>query len=130
MACYYEALHYTQNRIQFDRPLASFQLVQEKLVEMLCRITQGQLLSYQLGRLKEEGRVRPQQISMAKRQNVALALDVAREARDLLGANGVTDEYFCGRHMANLESVKTYEGTHNIHTLAIGQDITGINAFR
>ena len=129
MACYSEALDYTKTRIQFGKPVASFQLVQAKLVDMLAGITQGQLLAYQLARLKEEGRCRPQQISLAKRQNVAMALDVAREARDLLGANGITDEYPIGRHMANLETVKTYEGTHNIHTLAIGQDITGIAAF-
>jgi glutaryl-CoA dehydrogenase len=129
MACYSEALEYARSRIQFGKPIASFQLVQAKLVEMLAEITKGQLLAYQLGRLKEAGKARPQQISLAKRNNVAMALDVARAARDILAASGITDEYQVGRHMANLESVKTYEGTHDIHTLIIGEDITGIAAF-
>ncbi|MCZ6794595.1 MAG: acyl-CoA dehydrogenase family protein [Planctomycetota bacterium] len=129
MACYSEALEYAKSRIQFGRPIASFQLVQQKLVDMLAGITQAQLLAHRLGRLKEAGKVRPQQVSLAKRQNVAMALDVARTARDILAANGITYEYQCGRHLANLETVKTYEGTHDIHTLILGEDITGIGAF-
>jgi glutaryl-CoA dehydrogenase len=129
MACYHEAVEYARTRIQFDRPIGSFQLIQESLVEMLSAITKGQLLALRLGRLKEAGTVRPEQISLAKRDNVAAALEIARSARDILGASGITDEYQCGRHMANLESVKTYEGTHNIHTLILGQDITGIPAY-
>ena len=129
MACYDEALRYTKERSQFRRPLASHQLVQLKLVDMLQEITKGQLLALQLGRLKEAGKVRPQQISLAKRNNVKTALVCARNARDLLGANGITDEYQCGRHMCNLESVFTYEGTDHIHTLVVGQDITGLSAF-
>jgi len=128
-ACYCEALEYAKARVQFGRPIAAFQLVQRKLVEMLSGITAAQLRSWRLGRLKESGKSRHQQISLAKRDNVAMALDVAREARDILAANGITDEYQVGRHMANLETVKTYEGTHDIHTLVIGHDITGIPAF-
>ena len=130
MACYDEALRYTKDRCQFgDKPLAGHQLVQLKLVDMLSEITKAQLLIMRLGRLKEQKRATVAQISMAKRNNVKMALTVARNARDLLGANGVTDEYQCGRHMCNLESVFTYEGTDHIHTLIIGQDITGIAAF-
>jgi len=129
MACYTEALEYAKTRIQFGKPIASFQLVQAKLVEMLAGITKGQLLAYRLAQLKDEGKVRPEIISLAKRDNVAMALDAARSARDILAANGITDEYCVGRHMANLESVKTYEGTHDIHTLILGSDITGIPAF-
>ncbi len=130
MACYDEALRYTRDRSQFGKkPLAGHQLVQLKLVDMLEEITKAQLLSWRLGRLKEGGKVRPQQISLAKRNNVKMALEIARNARDLLGANGITDEYQCGRHMCNLESVFTYEGTDHIHTLIIGQDITGEAAF-
>ncbi|HVR75241.1 MAG TPA: acyl-CoA dehydrogenase family protein [Planctomycetota bacterium] len=129
MACYSEALQYAKSRIQFGKPIASFQLVQVKLADMLTEITKGQLLAYQLGRLKDQGKARPEMISMAKRNNVAIALDAARTARDILAANGITDEYCVGRHMANLESVKTYEGTHDIHALVIGNDITGIPAF-
>ena len=129
MSCYSEALEYAKSRIQFGRPIASFQLVQEKLVDMLAGITQGQLLAYRLGRLKEAGQVRPQQISLAKRQNVQAALEIARSARDILAASGITYEYQTGRHMANLETVRTYEGTHDIHTLILGEDITGISAF-
>jgi glutaryl-CoA dehydrogenase len=128
-ACYSEALEYAKVRIQFGKPIAGFQLVQAALVEMLSEITKAQLLAYRMGRLKEEGKLRPEQVSLAKRNNVAMALEVAREARDILAANGITDEYQVGRHMANLESVKTYEGTHNIHTLIVGQDVTGIGAF-
>lgn len=129
MACYDEALGYTKERAQFGRPLAGHQLVQLKLVDMLEEITKAQLLALQLGRLKEAGKVRPQQVSLAKRNNVRMALQCARTARDLLGANGITDEYQSGRHMCNLESVFTYEGTDHIHTLIVGQDITGQAAF-
>jgi glutaryl-CoA dehydrogenase len=129
MACYTEALEYARIRIQFGKPIASFQLVQAKLVDMLAEITKAQLLAFRLAKLKDQGQVRPEMVSLAKRNNVAMALDAARTARDILAANGITDEYACGRHMANLESVKTYEGTHDIHTLIIGNDITGIPAF-
>ena len=130
MACYDEALSYTKDRVQFaGKPIASHQLVQLKLVDMLQEITKAQLLCLQLGRLKEAGKVRPQQVSLAKRNNVKMALTCARNARDLLGANGITDEYQSGRHMCNLESVFTYEGTDHIHTLIVGEDITGCSAF-
>jgi glutaryl-CoA dehydrogenase len=129
MACYDETLQYTRDRAQFRRPLAGHQLVQLKLVDMLQEITKAQLLSLQLGRLKEAGKIRPQQVSLAKRNNVKMALECARNARDLLGANGITDEYQSGRHMCNLESVFTYEGTDHIHTLIVGEDITGLAAF-
>jgi glutaryl-CoA dehydrogenase len=129
MACYDEALRYTKDRVQFKRPLAGYQLVQQKLVDMLEEITKAQLLAWRLGRLKEHGKARAQQVSLAKRNNVRTALEIARNARDLLGANGVTDEYQAGRHMCNLESVFTYEGTDHIHTLIIGEDITGESAF-
>ncbi len=128
MACYQAALEYSRRRIQFGRPIASFQLVQAKLVEMLSEITAGQLLCLQLGRLKEAGRLRHPQVSLAKRKNVAAALEIARRARDILGANGIVDEYPVMRHLLNLESVITYEGTHDIHTLIIGREITGISA--
>jgi glutaryl-CoA dehydrogenase len=128
-ACYDEALGYARERVQFSRPIAAYQLVQEKLAVMVSEITKAQLLDLRLGRLKEAGRLRPQQVSLAKRNNVSWARDIARTARDILGANGVTDEYQAGRHMLNLESVYTYEGTHDIHTLVIGQDVTGISAF-
>ncbi len=129
MACYDEALSYAKDRVQFSRPIAGYQLVQRKLVDMVSEITKAQLLCLQLGRLKESGRLQPGQISLAKRNNCDIARNIARDARDILGANGVTDEYQCGRHMLNLESVYTYEGTHDIHTLVVGQDITGIPAF-
>lgn len=129
-ACYDEAVTYAKTRIQFDKPIASFQLIQEKLVYMLSEITKGQLLCLQLGRLKDEGKVTPQQVSLAKMNNVYHALQIARSARDILGASGITDEYQCGRHLCNLESVSTYEGTHNIHTLILGEWITGIPAYR
>lgn len=129
MACYDCALNYAKSRIQFDKPIASFQLTQEKLVHMLTEITKGQLLALQLGRLKDAGKVRPQQISLAKRNNVYVALQIARDARQILGANGILDEYPVMRHAANLESVITYEGTHEMHTLIVGEDITGIAAF-
>jgi glutaryl-CoA dehydrogenase len=129
MACYDEALRYTIDRKQFSRPLAGYQLVQAKLVDMLEEITKAQLVAWRLGRLKEQGKATPTQVSLAKRNNVRMALEIARNARDLLGANGVTDEYQCGRHMCNLESVFTYEGTDHVHTLILGQDITGLSAF-
>ncbi len=130
MACYDEAVTYSKTRIQFDKPIASYQMIQEKLVYMLSEITKGQLLCLQLGRLKDQGKVTAQQVSLAKMNNVYHALQIARTARDILGASGITDEYQCGRHMCNLESVFTYEGTHNIHTLVLGEWITGIPAFR
>ncbi|MEE8141515.1 MAG: acyl-CoA dehydrogenase family protein [Planctomycetota bacterium] len=129
MACFDCARKYAGSRIQFGKPIASFQLVQAKLAEMLSEITKGQLLALQLGRLKDQGRATPQQVSLAKRNNVHQALEIARTARDILGANGVTYEYPVARHMLNLESVKTYEGTHDIHTLILGHAITGIAAF-
>ncbi|MCU1277651.1 MAG: Glutaryl-CoA dehydrogenase, partial [bacterium] len=129
MACYDEALRYTKERVQFKKPIAGYQLVQQKLVDMVEEITKAQLLAWRLGKLKEAGKARPQQVSLAKRNNVRMARDIARNARDLLGANGVTDEYQAGRHMCNLESVFTYEGTDHIHTLIVGEDITGIAAF-
>jgi glutaryl-CoA dehydrogenase len=131
MACYEEALRYTKERTQFRRPLAGHQLVQAKLVDMLEEITKAQLIAWRLGRIKDlnPNKLRPAQISMAKRNNVRMALECARTARDLLGANGITDEYQSGRHMCNLESVFTYEGTDHIHTLVIGEDITGLPAY-
>lgn len=129
MACYDTALNYAKSRIQFDKPIASFQLTQEKLVNMLTEITKAQLLCIHLGRLKDQGKARFQHISFAKRNNVYHALQIAREARTILGANGILDEYPVMRHAANLESVLTYEGTHEMHTLIVGEDITGIPAF-
>jgi len=129
MGCYETALNYAKTRIQFDKPIASFQLTQAKLVNMITEITKAQLLSLQLGRLKDSGKVRFQQISFAKRNNVFHALEIAREARSILGANGILDEYPVMRHAANLESVITYEGTHEMHTLIVGEDITGVAAF-
>ena len=129
MACYDEALSYAKERVQFDRPIAATQLQQARLADMLTEITKAQLLCLQLGRLKDAGKMRPQQVSLAKRNNVDMATNVAREARRLLGANGILAEYQSMRHMANLESVYTYEGTHDIHGLILGQDITGMAAF-
>src|SRR5246500_5801972 len=130
MACYDCALQYSLFRKQFrDQPIASHQLVQEKLTWMISEITKAQLLALQVGRLKDKDKAAAQHISMSKRNNVWMALECARMARDILGANGVADEYPIFRHMANLESVKTYEGTHDIHTLIIGQSVTGIDAF-
>ena len=130
MACYDCALQYSQFRKQFrDQPIASHQLVQEKLVWMISEITKAQLLALQVGRLKDAGKAKPWHISMAKRNNVWMALECARMGRDILGGNGIADEYPIFRHMANLESVKTYEGTHDIHTLIIGEHITGHAAF-
>ena len=118
-----------KSRIQFDKPIASFQLTQEKLVHMVTEITKAQLLCLQLGRLKDQGKEKFTQISLAKRNNVSEALTIARMAREILGANGILNEYPVMRHAANLESVKTYEGTHEMHTLIIGEDITGIPAY-
>src|SRR2546426_4612151 len=129
MACYDWALQYAQQRVQFGKPIGSFQLVQQKLVWMLNEITKAQLLVLQLGRLKDAGTVRPQQVSLAKMNNVQVALDGARMARDILGAAGLLGEHPAIRHMLNLETVNTYEGTHDIHTLIVGRDVTGLDAF-
>jgi glutaryl-CoA dehydrogenase len=127
--CYETALSYAKSRMQFGRPIAGFQLVQEKLVWMVQEITKAQLLALRLTRMMEAGTALPAQISLAKRNNVWMALECARKARDILGAVGITDRYSVIRHLMNLESVYTYEGTHNIHTLVVGHDITGIDAF-
>ena len=129
MECYNSALQYAMSRIQFGKPIAAFQMTQEKLVYMLTEITKAQLMNLQLGRLKDKDELRFVQVSMAKRNNCEKALEIARIAREILGANGILDEYPVMRHSANLESVKTYEGTHEMHTLIIGEDITGIAAF-
>ncbi len=129
MATYESSVNYAKSRIQFGKPIGGFQLVQEKLAWMLTEITKGQLLNWRLAKLKDAKTMRPQHVSLAKRNNVALALDIARVARDIHGANGILSEYPIMRHANNLESVKTYEGTHDIHTLILGQDITGISAF-
>lgn len=129
MECYQTALDYARRREQFGRPIAGFQLVQEKLVWMLSEITKAQLVALQLGRLKDAGQMRPQQVSLAKRNNVWMALECARRAREILGGVGITDEYPVMRHLMNLETVYTYEGTHDIHTLVLGHDITGHSAF-
>ena len=129
MGCYDWALQYAQQRIQFGKPIGSFQLVQQKLVWMINEITKAQLLCLQLGRLKDAGTARPQQISLAKMNNVQMALDTARQARDILGAAGIVDEHPIMRHMMNLETVNTYEGTHDIHVLIVGRDVTGLDAF-
>ncbi|HEX6059995.1 MAG TPA: acyl-CoA dehydrogenase family protein [Gemmatimonadaceae bacterium] len=129
MACYEEALAYSKNRVMFGRPIGGFQLQQARLAEMVTEIIKAQLLSLHLGRLKDKGTYTPQQVSVAKRNNVSMATDIAREARRLLGANGILAEYASMRHMANLESVYTYEGTHDVHTLVIGQAVTGLSAF-
>ena len=126
---YQSSLDYAKSRIQFDKPIASFQLVQDKLVWMLNEITKGQLLCMQLGKLKDSGMMNPNQVSLAKRNNVDIAIQCARIARDIHGANGILDEYPIMRHSANLESVRTYEGTHDIHALIVGRSITGLSAF-
>jgi len=130
MACYDEARRYALHRIQFDKPIASFQLVQAKLAEMVTEITKMQLMNLQLARLKAKGQASAQRVSMAKRNACHHALEIARTCRDMLGANGITAEYQVMRHMCNLESVKTYEGTHDIHTLILGHAVTGIEAYR
>jgi glutaryl-CoA dehydrogenase len=129
MACFHTAVEYSKSRIQFDRPIASFQLTQAKLADMFTEITKAQALCLRLGQLKDEGKVTFGHVSMAKRNNVDFALRIARSSREILGANGISTEYPIMRHMMNLESVKTYEGTHDIHTLVLGQEITGIPAF-
>ena len=129
MACFDEALSYAKERVMFDTPIGGKQIQQVRLADMLTSITQGQLLTYRLGRLKDEGKMTPQQVSLAKRANCDMATDIAREARRLLGGNGILAEYHSMRHMANLESVYTYEGTHDIHSLILGQTLTGISAF-
>ncbi len=129
MDCYDQALRYSKERIQFGVPIASFQLTQKKLAEMITEITKAQLLTFRLGQLRNAGKASSAQISMAKRNNVEFALKIAREARQILGGMGITNEYSIMRHMANLESVVTYEGTHDIHLLITGLDITGISAF-
>ncbi|HPK09829.1 MAG TPA: acyl-CoA dehydrogenase family protein, partial [Saprospiraceae bacterium] len=128
--CYDSALRYSQERIQFDRPIGGFQLTQKKLAEMITEITKAQLLTFRLGQLANEHRATPAQISMAKRNNVLMALDIAREARQIHGGMGITNEFPTMRHMMNLESVITYEGTHDIHLLITGMDVTGLNAFK
>jgi glutaryl-CoA dehydrogenase len=128
--CYDSALRYSKERIQFDKPIAQFQLTQKKLAEMITEITKAQLLVWRLGTLANEGKASPAQISMAKRNNVHMALEVAREARQIHGGMGITNEYPCMRHMMNLETVLTYEGTHDIHLLITGMDVTGLNAFK
>jgi len=130
MACFESSKGYTMDRIQFDRPLASFQLVQNKLAWMLREITKGQLLAWRLGRMKDDGSMFHEQVSLAKMNNVDIALQIARVARDMHGANGILGEYPIMRHAANLESVFTYEGTHDIHNLILGRWITGIQAFQ
>jgi len=129
LACYEEALAYAGNRVMFGKPIAGFQLQQQRLADMLTELVKGQLLALHLGRLKDAGTFRPEQVSLAKRNNVSAATDIAREARRLLGANGILAEYSSMRHMENLESVYTYEGTHDIHTLILGQAVTGLSAF-
>ena len=129
MACYHEAVNYAGERVMFDGPIGGKQIQQVRIADMLTSITQGQLLCLRLGRLKDEGRMTPQQVSLAKRANVDMACNIAREARRLLGANGILVEYSAMRHMANLESVYTYEGTHDVQSLILGQAVTGISAF-
>jgi glutaryl-CoA dehydrogenase len=129
MACFDEALSYAKQRVMFDTTIGAKQIQQVRLADMLTSITQGQLLTYRLGRMKDEGTMTPQQVSLAKRANCDMATDIAREARRLLGANGILAEYHSMRHMANLESVYTYEGTHDIHSLILGQKLTGTSAF-
>ncbi|MEZ4415625.1 MAG: acyl-CoA dehydrogenase family protein [Gemmatimonadota bacterium] len=129
MACYHEALSYAKTRVMFDGPIGGKQIQQVRLADMVTRITQGQLLAYHLGRMKDAGTMMPQQVSMAKRANVDMACECAREARRLLGANGILIEYSAMRHMSNLESVYTYEGTHDVHSLILGQTVTGVAAF-
>ena len=131
MDCYETARQYSILRKQFDdRPIASHQLVQEKLADMITEITKAQLLALQCGRLKDQKRLDPAHVSMLKRNNASMALDCARVSRDLLGANGITDEYPIMRHMCNLETVKTYEGTDHIHALVIGERVTGVAAYK
>lgn len=129
MECYNTALNYSLSRIMFGKPIASYQITQEKLAYMLTEITKAQLLNFRLGQLKDSGKMRPQQVSLAKRNNCEIAKNIASMAREMLGANGILDEYPIMRHQNNIESVKTYEGTHEMHTLILGQDVTGIAAY-
>jgi glutaryl-CoA dehydrogenase len=129
-ACFEAAVDYAKTRVQFDRPIGGFQLTQKKLADMAVEVNRGTILAYHLARLKEAGRSKPEQVSMGKLANVNAALWVAREARQILGANGITLEYPVIRHMNNLESVVTYEGTAEVHALVIGHALTGIQAFR
>ena len=129
MACFEEASSYAKTRVMFGRPIGGFQIQQVRLADMLTEIVKGQLVALHLGRMKDAGTFTPQQVSLAKRNNVSIATDIAREARRLLGANGILAEYASMRHMANLESVYTYEGTHDVHSLVLGQAITGLSAF-
>jgi glutaryl-CoA dehydrogenase len=129
MDCYDTALRYSKERIQFDKPIGAFQLTQKKLAEMITEITKGQLMVWRLGVLKNEKRATPAQISMAKRNSVETAMNIAKTSRQILGAMGITGEYPVMRHMMNLESVITYEGTHEVHLLITGMDVTGLNAF-
>jgi len=130
MDCYDAALRYSKERTQFGKPLGQFQLTQKKLAEMITEITKAQLLAWRLGSLANNGKATPSQISMAKRNNVWMALQIAREARQIHGGMGITNEYPMMRHMCNLETVLTYEGTHDIHLLITGMDVTGLNAFK
>ncbi|MDD5362150.1 MAG: acyl-CoA dehydrogenase family protein [Ignavibacteria bacterium] len=130
MQCYYTALEYSLSRVQFGKPIASYQITQEKLAYMLTEITKGQLLCFRLAQLKDKGIMKPQHVSMAKRNNCEIAKNIASTAREMLGANGILDEYPIMRHLNNIESVKTYEGTHEMHTLILGEDVTGIAAFK
>ncbi len=129
MECYNTALEYTKSRTQFGKPIAQFQITQEKLAYMITEITKAQLLCYRLGQLKDNGKMRPQHVSMAKRNSCEIAKNIASMAREMLGANGILDEYPIMRHLNNIESVKTYEGTHEMHTLILGEDVTGLSAF-
>ncbi|HEY4215632.1 MAG TPA: acyl-CoA dehydrogenase family protein [Gemmatimonadaceae bacterium] len=130
MACFEECTEYAKTRIMFDKPLGAFQIQQVRIADMLTEIVKGQLVSLHLGRMKDAGTFTPQQVSFAKRNNVSIATDIARESRRLLGANGILAEYASMRHMENLESVYTYEGTHDVHSLILGQAVTGLNAFK
>jgi len=127
--CYNTSLEYSKERKQFSKPIAGYQLTQAKFAEMVTRITESQLLVYRLGRLKDEGKMNFQQVSLAKRNNCEMARNIAKTSREILGANGVTEDYSPIRHMANIESVYTYEGTHEMHTLILGQEVTGIAAY-
>jgi glutaryl-CoA dehydrogenase len=129
-ACYEAALDYATQRVQFEKPIGSFQLTQRKLVEMMVRVNKGMLVALHIGRMKDDGHLDPAHVSFGKMDNVRDALWIAREARSVLGANGITLEYPVIRHMNNLESVYTYEGTNEVHTLVLGQAITGLDAFR